>query len=119
LGSHQENRLERVKSELQSAYAQLKQIDSSNMLARQRSELWRARCRLELIILLIKTSCGVDYEGRRARYTMEGEPQKVFGKALELIADALNSLPATNVYEVLEKVRKARDLLSLLESKKL
>lgn len=50
---------------------------------------------------------------------MEGEPQKAFGKVLELIADALNSLPATNVYEVLEKVRKATDLLSLLESKKL
>ncbi len=117
--SYQENRLERIKSELQSTYTQLKQMDSSNTLAGKRFELWKARCRLELVILLIKISYGVDYEDRRARYTMEGEPQKVFGKVLELIADALNSLPATNVYEVLEKVREARDLLSLLESKKL
>jgi hypothetical protein len=119
VSSFQEDRLERIKSELQSTYTQLKQIESSNTLAKKKFELWKARCRLELVILLIKIYYGVDYEDRRARYTMDGEPQKVFGKVLESITDALHSLLTTNTYEVLEKVRKARDLLSLLESKKL
>lgn len=117
MSSFQEDRLERIKSELQSTYTQLKQIESSNTLSKK--ELWKARCRLELVILLIKIYYGVDYEDRRVRYTMDGEPQKVFGKVLESITDALHSLLTTNTYEVLEKVRKARDLLSLLESKKL
>jgi hypothetical protein len=117
VSSFQEDRLERIKSELQSTYTQLKQIESSNTLSKK--ELWKARCRLELVILLIKIYYGVDYEDRRVRYTMDGEPQKVFGKVLESITDALHSLLTTNTYEVLEKVRKARDLLSLLESKKL
>jgi hypothetical protein len=119
VGGSQEERLKRVRSELQLAYTQLKQIGALNSLAEKRLELWRARCRLELAILLIKASGGTDCEDRRKRYIMEGEPQKVLANVLALVADALNSPPTTEVYEVLVKVRRARDLLLLLESKKL
>jgi len=66
---------------------------------------------------LIKISSGIDYEDRRARYTAEGRPQNIIAKVQEFVADALNSTGTTNVYEVLEKVRRARDLLWMLESK--
>ena len=114
-----DERLKRVRSELQAAYTQLEQIRPLNTFAEKKLDLWRARCRLEFAILLIKISSNIDSEDRRVRYTMDGEPQKILAKVLDFIADTLNSPITTNIYVVLEKVRKARDLLWLLESKKL
>jgi len=116
---HQEERLKRIRSELQAAYTLLEHIETSNNLARNKLDLWRAKCKLELAILMIKILSGIDEEERRARYSVEGEPQKVLAKALELIANASNSILTTNPHDVLEKVRRARDLLWLLESKNL
>jgi hypothetical protein len=117
MNGYRNERLKRIRSELQSAYTLLEQIESSGTLAEKKLDLWRARCRLELAILLIKISSGIDYEDRRVRYTAEGGLRNTLAKAREFVADALNSTQSTDAFEVLEKVRKARDLLWMLEAK--
>lgn len=120
MSSCEDERLKRVRFELQSAYTLLERVESPNTLTDEKLlDLWRARARLELAILLIKLSSGIDYENRRARCTAEGgsNPKKILAKTRELIADALNSPLTNNDYELLEKVRLARDLLWLVESK--
>lgn len=107
-------RLTRARSELQSAYTILKQIKpSSRFSGRFGLEVWRARSRLELAILLMKLSAGVDYEDRRPSYTLKAEPQVILENAKKLVVEALNDL--RNISVALENVRKARDLLLLLE----
>jgi hypothetical protein len=118
VSSNQDARLKRVRSELQSAYNILQQIESSGNLKKgSKLDLWRAKCMLELAILLIKLTSGIDREERRARYTIDGEPEKIIGEVKEFISDVLKNDSTKSILEALEKVRKARDLLHLLEEK--
>lgn len=118
VSNHQDARVKRIRSELQSAYNILQQIElSSNLLKESKLDLWKAKCRLELAILLIKLAANVDYEERRARYTIDGEPLKIIGKAKEFISDVLMMDSNKDILGSIEKVRRARDLLHLLEEK--
>ncbi|MFN3621625.1 MAG: hypothetical protein ACK4TI_01920 [Nitrososphaerales archaeon] len=115
MNNTREGRLAYAKIELQSAYATLEQIKpSSKSFKEYKLELWRARSRIELAILLIKLAANVEHEEMRPPFILKAEPQAILDKAKEMLFDSLNDFQDINT--MLERVRRVRDLLLLLES---
>ncbi len=114
MDNSREERLTRARIELQSAYTTLEQIESSKSLEKYKVEVWRARSRVELAILLIKLAANVEYEDRRPPLVLRAEPQVILDKAKKMLFKALNE--SQSISTTLERVRRVRDLLLLLES---
>ncbi|MEM2883266.1 MAG: hypothetical protein QXJ86_03770 [Nitrososphaerales archaeon] len=110
-----ERRLTNAKIEIQSAYTILEQIQtSSKSFDEYKLDLWKARSRLELAILLIKLAANIDHEDRRRLFILRDEPHTLLNKAKEMLCEALKNFQ--NINTTLEKVRRVRDLLLLLET---
>ncbi len=105
-------RVDRAIAEAKAAFALIKcVITSGGSLKEHRLDIWGARSRLEMAILLTKLAAGLESEERRATHRVDGDSHMLLSEAQRLTSEAINALSANDLREALEKLRRARDLL--------